>query len=89
MDSYIPFETALIFLVMAYRVSVTVLLVVADKCDRSDRIYPRRRITKAQYSSNDFVRTLPQHNKLSIVLKAISAERGKNHDIYSTNPDST
>lgn len=30
MDSYIPFETALIFLVMAYLVSATVLVVVAD-----------------------------------------------------------
>lgn len=30
MDFYIPFETALIFLVMAYLVSVTLLLVVAD-----------------------------------------------------------
>lgn len=30
MDSYIPFETALIFLTMAYLVSVTLLLVVAD-----------------------------------------------------------
>lgn len=30
MDSYIPFETALMFLVTAYLVSVTLLLVVAD-----------------------------------------------------------
>lgn len=30
MDFYIPFETALIFLTMAYLVSVIILLAVAD-----------------------------------------------------------
>lgn len=30
MDSYIPFEAALMFLTMAYLVSVTILLVTAD-----------------------------------------------------------
>ncbi len=30
MDSYIPFETALIFLTMAYLVPVTLLLMAAD-----------------------------------------------------------
>lgn len=30
MDSYIPFETALMFLVTAYLVSVTLLVVVAE-----------------------------------------------------------
>lgn len=43
MDSYIPFETALMFLVTAYLVSVMFLLVVADVAIAAmdDKLLPR------------------------------------------------